>query len=173
MKNDELILRALEPEDIDLLYQWENNMELWEVSNTLTPFSKHQLVKYIEQAQLDVFQTKQLRLIIELEESKEAVGMIDLFDFDGFHQRAGVGIVIHSKQREKGYAAEALQLFADYCFNNLGLNQLYANISSNNLASIALFEKVGFNLAGTKKAWQKTKNGFVDEHLYQLIRKKH
>ncbi|WP_262327480.1 GNAT family N-acetyltransferase [Carboxylicivirga litoralis] len=170
MTTDEIALRALEPEDINLLYEWENNMKIWEVSNTLTPFSKHQLVKYIEQAQLDVFQTKQLRLIIELELSKEVLGMIDLFDFDGFHQRGGVGIIIHENHRQKGYAFEALKLFSDYCFQQLGLNQLYANISINNKASIALFEKAGFKLAGVKKRWRKTKDGFIDECLYQLLR---
>ena len=171
MPTEELTLRALEPEDIDILYQWENNMDIWEVSNTLTPFSKYQLKKYIEQAQLDVFQTKQLRLIIELEPGNTIVGMIDLFDFDPFHQRGGVGIIIHKDFRQKGYAREALTLFAEYCFNNLGLHQLYANISITNKASIALFEKVGFSLSGTKKQWRKTKDGFIDECLYQLLRK--
>ena len=171
MPTEELTLRALEPEDIDILYQWENNMDIWEVSNTLTPFSKYQLKKYIEQAQLDVFQTKQLRLIIELESGNTIVGLIDLFDFDPFHQRGGVGIIIHKDFRQKGYAKEALSLFAEYCFNNLGLHQLYANISITNKASIALFEKVGFSLSGTKKQWRKTKDGFIDECLYQLFRK--
>ena len=170
MKSEELALRALEPQDIDLLYQWENNMEIWEVSNTLTPFSKHQLLKYIEQAQLDVFQTKQLRLIIELEQSHTIIGMIDLFDFDPFHQRGGIGIIIHKKHRLKGYATEALELFCNYCFNNLALNQLYANIAASNKASIALFEKAGFELVGIKKKWQKTKDGFADECLYQKLR---
>ncbi|MCG8579839.1 MAG: GNAT family N-acetyltransferase [Bacteroidales bacterium] len=170
MTADEIALRALEPEDIDLLYKWENDMKIWEVSNTLTPFSKHQLVKYIEQAQLDVFQTKQLRLIIESETTKEIIGMIDLFDFDGFHQRGGVGIIIHEDHRQKGYAFEALQLFTDYCFKHLGINQLYANISVNNKGSLALFEKVGFELVGVKKKWRKTKDGFTDECLYQLLR---
>lgn len=170
MHSKELVLRALEPEDIELLYQWENNMEIWEVSNTLTPFSKYQLKKYIEQSRLDIFQTKQLRLIIDLEESSTPIGMIDLFDFDAFHQRGGVGIIIHKKHRQKGYAYEALSMFINYCFNNLALNQLYANISAKNKVSQQLFEKVGFKLVGTKKAWRKTKDGFEDELLYQLIR---
>ncbi|WP_430813206.1 GNAT family N-acetyltransferase [Carboxylicivirga sp. RSCT41] len=170
MTRDEIALRALEPEDIDLLYKWENDMKIWEVSNTLTPFSKYQLVKYIEQAQLDVFQTKQLRLIIESERSKEVIGMIDLFDFDGFHQRGGVGIIIHEDHRQKGYAFEALRLFSDYCFQHLGINQLYANISAENKASLTLFEKVGFKLVGVKKKWRKTKDGFIDECLYQLLK---
>ncbi len=172
MNNEELALRALEPNDIDILYQWENDMNIWEVSNTLTPFSRHQLKIYIEQAQLDIYQTKQLRLIIELEESKLPIGMIDLFDFDPFHQRAGIGIIIHSDYQQKGHASEALNLFVTYCFNTLGLKQVYANISSNNTTSIKLFEKLGFELVGVKKAWRKTKDGFIDEALYQRIDEK-
>ena len=82
-KGQQITLRALEEEDIELLYKWENDMDIWEVSNTLTPFSRYQLKKYIEQAQLDIFQTKQLRLIIDLEENEKTltVGLIDLFDF--------------------------------------------------------------------------------------------
>ncbi len=169
MKTGELILRALEPEDIDILYQWENNMEIWEVSNTLTPFSKQQLVKYIEHAQLDIYQTKQLRLIIQFDGSDDIIGMIDLYDFDPFHQRGGVGVVIHQNYRRMGYASEALEMFIAYCFNTLGLKQLYANISASNKASLSLFEKCGFELIGIKRAWRKTKDGFIDEHFYQKM----
>ncbi|WP_244825597.1 GNAT family N-acetyltransferase [Carboxylicivirga linearis] len=169
MEKEELILRALEPTDVDLLYKWENDMKIWEVSNTLTPFSRHQLKLYVEQAQLDIYQTKQLRLIIELEPSQTPVGMIDLFDFDGFHQRGGIGIIIHEDYRKLGYASEALDMFAEYCFGTLGLKQLYANITINNTGSINLFEKAGFNIIGTKKAWIKTKDGFVDELMYQKL----
>ena len=49
MINDDIIrLRALEPEDLECLYKWENDMDLWEVSDTLTPFSLFTLKKYIE-----------------------------------------------------------------------------------------------------------------------------
>ncbi len=66
IRNDKIILRALEPADADLLYQWENQMELWSVSNTLTPFSRHQIITYINQISLDIYQTKQLRLMIDI-----------------------------------------------------------------------------------------------------------
>ena len=48
-------LRAPEPEDIDLLYEWENNTEIWYLSNTLTPFSKYSLKKFIEHSHLDIY----------------------------------------------------------------------------------------------------------------------
>jgi len=43
MKYGEIILRALEPEDLELLYEWENDMANWLISNTLAPFSRFTL----------------------------------------------------------------------------------------------------------------------------------
>jgi len=172
----EVALRALEPEDIDLLYKWENDMEIWEVSNTLTPFSKHQLKKYIELAQLDIYQTKQLRLIVEGTNAVgecATIGLIDLFEFDPYHSHAGVGVMINEAYRNQGYALEALNLLVDYSFSQLGLHQVYANISITNTASIQLFKNAGFVLSGEKKQWKKTKDGFVDELFFQKINPKH
>ncbi len=173
IEDDGIILRALEPEDVDLLYKWENDMKLWVVSNTLTPFSRYQLKQYVENSKLSLYQLKQLRLIIEVKnkESSSPVGMVDLFDFDPFHSRGGVGIVINSSFRKMGYAKKALSLFIEYCFGYLGLNQLFANILVDNKASISLFESLGFELSGKKREWQKTKNGFVDELFYQKLNK--
>ena len=58
-------LRALEPEDLEFLFEIENNESFWEVSHTQVPFSKYILKQYIENAHLDIFETKQLRLLIE------------------------------------------------------------------------------------------------------------
>jgi len=171
IEGEGIVLRALEPEDVDLLYRWENDMKLWVVSNTLTPFSKYQLKKYIETSKLNLFQTRQLRLMIDIvdDSGTVTVGMIDLFDFDPFHGRGGLGIVIHSEYRGKGYAKKALNTFTDYCFGYLHLHQLYANILKDNEVSIALFESVGFELSGRKKEWVRTFSGYVDELFFQKI----
>ncbi|HZL12206.1 MAG TPA: GNAT family N-acetyltransferase [Prolixibacteraceae bacterium] len=161
--------RALEPDDIDLLFEWENNTEIWEVSNTFEPFSKYILAKYIKESQRDIYESKQIRMVIETLEGK-AVGAIDLFDFDPFHFRAGVGILIHDvKDRKLGYATDALKLLCTYAGNYLRLHQLYANISEENETSIHLFEQNGFELCGTKKDWQNTRDGWKTELMFQKI----
>jgi diamine N-acetyltransferase len=165
-----VVLRAVEPQDIDILYRWENDMSLWVVSETLTPFSRHQLQQYIKGMNLDIFQSKELRLMIETDEQKaQVVGMIDLFDFDPYHNRAGVGILINKAYEGIGYASQALDLFVDYCFNTLGIFQLYCSISSQNKRSIHLFESKGFACTGVRKKWRKVGREYVDEGFYQLI----
>ncbi|HNX54061.1 MAG TPA: GNAT family N-acetyltransferase [Prolixibacteraceae bacterium] len=162
-------LRALEPEDIDILFEWENDTEIWEISNTCEPFSKYILAKYIKDSQRDIYESKQIRLVIETLDGV-AVGAIDLFDFDPFHFRAGVGILIHNKNdRKLSYATDALELLCKYSLEYLRLHQLYANITEDNIASIHLFKKVGFALVGIKKDWRRTANGWKNELLFQKI----
>ena len=85
MKCEKIKLRALEPEDLELLYEWENNNSYWVFSNTVTPFSKYTLKRYLENSHKNIFETGQLRLMIELASDKKTIGTIDLFDFDPFH----------------------------------------------------------------------------------------
>ncbi len=162
-------LRPLETEDIELLYQWENNMEIWNVSNTKTPFSKYILAEYLKESAKDIYETKQLRLVIQ-NENTEAIGAVDLFDFDPYHMRAGIGILIHSAEnRNHGYGFDALNAIFDYAVEALGLKQLYANISIKNEVSIHLFEKAGFIQSGIKKNWLKTLTGWEDEVFMQKM----
>ncbi|MBG7611206.1 GNAT family N-acetyltransferase [Polaribacter sp. BAL334] len=163
-------LRALEPEDLEFLFQIENDESFWEISHTQTPFSKYVLKQYLENAHLDIFETKQLRLIIEENSSEKKVGMIDLFDFNPQHKRAGIGILIHPDFQQKGFASEALSLLIQYSFLHLQLNQLYANIMSDNEKSLLLFEKHSFKKVGTKKEWIFSDGKMKDEILFQLIK---
>ena len=171
MINDDIIrLRALEPEDLEYLYKWENDMDMWEVSNTLTPFSVYMLKKYIENSHLDIYTTKQLRLMVELIETNTPVGLVDLYDFDPYHQRAGIGIMIHnSEHQKKGYATSAIRLLIDYCFETLGLNQVYSSVPSSNIGSRRLFEKLGFVQTGYRKDWLRRGNGWEDILYFQLL----
>ena len=162
-------LRPIEPDDIDLLYQWENNMEIWNVSNTKTPYSKYILAEYLKESAKDIYETKQLRLIIQNENSVP-VGAVDLFDFDPYHMRAGIGILIHhNENRNHGYGSDALNAIFGYAVEVLGLKQLYANISIKNEVSIHLFEKAGFTQSGIKKNWLKTQAGWEDEIFMQKM----
>lgn len=165
-------LRAIEPSDLELIYQWENDPENWGVSYTYTPFSREVLKNYIEQqASQDIYSSKQLRLMIDNE--GETIGCIDLFDFEPRHRRAGLGILIGDKKhRQNGYASDALQQCIVYAFSTLNLNQLFCNIAANNEASLKLFANQGFEITGTKKQWLDVNGTWVDEHTLQLLRGK-
>ncbi|WP_372751199.1 GNAT family N-acetyltransferase [Labilibaculum sp.] len=173
LESKNIRLRALEPSDLKLLYAWENNSNIWEVSHTLKPFSIFILKQYLESSHLDIYESKQLRLVIEKAETNTAIGLIDLFDFDPFHQRAGIGILINNQEdKNKGYASEALQIFCKYAFTTLQLHQLYCNITANNEISLRLFTQEGFEIIGNKKEWIRSKEGWMDEYSLQKLNPK-
>lgn len=167
LSDKDIVLRALEPDDLDFLFRTENDVSLWEVSNTQVPFSKFILKQYLANAHQDIFEAKQLRLVIDIK--GVAIGMIDLFDFDPQHHRAGVGIVILKEFQHKGFASTALKLCIDYAFNILDLHAVYANITTDNMPSIRLFTNHNFVLVGVKKDWIYYNKTYKDEALYQLI----
>jgi diamine N-acetyltransferase len=169
LKGEKVYLRALEPSDIDEVYQWENDSSIWHLSNTISPYSRFVLEQYLASAHQDIYTAKQLRLVISLTSGK-AIGCIDIFDFDPLHQRAGVGILISEiADRGKGYASEALELLIGYCRNTIHLHQLYCNITEGNEASLKLFTHLGFEVCGTKKAWLRERDRWKNELMLQRI----
>lgn len=169
LKGDHIYLRALEPEDLDFIYTLENDESIWEVSNTITPYSRFLIKQYLEQAQKDIYEIKQLRLVICNYENL-TLGLIDLFDFDVKNKRAGIGVLIKAEQhRTKGYGQEALKLLTNYCFDHLNLHQLYCNISEENKASLKLFSNQGFKKVGLKADWNLVNGTYKNEYLFQLI----
>ncbi len=170
LKGKYIYLRALEPEDLEFIHRVENDESIWEISNTQTPYSKFLIKQYLEHAHKDIFEVKQLRLVISNYEN-EPMGMIDLFDFDFKNSRAGVGVLVKEpNQRGKGYGSEALKLLTDYSFTHLGLHQLYCNISEENEASITLFKKQGFKKIGLKRDWNLVNGFYKNEYVFQLIK---
>ncbi|MEI6435343.1 MAG: GNAT family N-acetyltransferase [Bacteroidota bacterium] len=167
-----LRLRALEPEDIDFLFDMENDTSIWQVSNTNAPFSRFQLEQYVLNAPNDIYTNRQLRLMIDFIDpanKKQTVGAIDLFDFDPLHKRAGIGILIIKPFREKEIAQQAMEILIRYAFTNLGLHQLFCNISMDNEPSVRLFEKLGFKRCSVKKEWLRDGANWKDEWMFQLL----
>jgi diamine N-acetyltransferase len=170
LKGENIYIRALEPNDLEFVYAMENDQSIWEVSNTQTPYSRFLVKQYLENAQQDIYEAKQLRLAICQDQDFPALGLIDLFDFDPKNNRAGIGIVIQgTENRKQNIGSEALELLIQYAFHHLNLHQLYANIGTENEASIALFTKFGFQKIGIKKDWNLENGVYKDEAVFQLI----
>lgn len=161
-------LRALEPEDLDLLYCIENNVQLWGVGVTNVPYSRYVLHDYIANSSDDIYADRQLRLIVENEEGL-AVGIADLVDFDPRHSRAELGIVIQPAYRGMGYGRAAVSQLLHYASSVLNLHQLYAIVDIENSISMRLFEALGFHSNAKLKEWLCVGRSFHDAVMMQKI----
>ncbi|WP_046246618.1 GNAT family N-acetyltransferase [Hymenobacter terrenus] len=164
-----MTLRALEPDDLEFLYALENDPDIWGVSDTLAPVSRHALREYLAHANADFYVVRQLRLVVTTEIGSAAVGVVDLFDYDPLHQRAGVGITILASERRHGYARQALEVLKAHARQVLRLHQVYATVGARNRPSMRLFAAAGFRRVGTRRAWLRTPEGWEDAVEWQCL----
>lgn len=169
LTNNRICLRAVEPEDLDVMYQMENDPSMWDISNFTVPYSRYVLRQYIGSSQSDMFADKQLRLMVIRSEDNQVLGTIDITDFVPLHSRGAVGIAIHKDFRNEGYAFDALTLLCEYAFDFLLVHQLYAHVAIGNEASMKLFASCGFVQCGLLKDWLLTKDGYGDVALMQRV----
>lgn len=161
-------LRAIEPADLEMLYHWENDPAVWRVSGTMAPISRDRLARFISEQVYDLYATRQMRLIIDVE--GVAIGSVDIFDFEPLHRRFGIGILIYADEhRRRGYARRVIDMVKEYARNTLDLRQIWVTIDEDNPASVALFEGCGFTLSARRREWINRGGKFIDELEYQCF----
>lgn len=169
LSDDRIRLRAVEPTDVDLIMSWENDETLWTEGNTVAPFSRKAIWDYVENYNPDIYTEKQLRLMVVDRQSEQAVGMIDLFEFDAHNRRCGIGLMIGGEYRGMGYGKATLELMKKYVRHFLGLHQLWAYISVDNINSIELFKECGFKICGRLRSWLRRNNRYTDVFIVQSL----
>lgn len=161
-------LRPLEPEDRTLLQRWENDDQLWDRGEGRRPYSRYTWEQYLAQAQQSLEEAGQLRLLIEYRQAP--VGLVDLYDYQALHLRAGVGVMIAEEAlRGRGIARMALALLAAYAADQYHLQQLYAEVRAENAASLALFDRAGYRRVGERRRWLRRGANFSDVVLFELL----
>lgn len=164
----QIFLRAMEPEDLELLYRIENDVHLWNVGATNVPYSRYALHDYIARTQNDIYADRQLRMMIE-NENHEVVGIIDLVNFEPRHLRVELGVVIINKYRGRGYGSLAVERVIKYARDVLHLHQLYVFIGCNNQESLALFSSIGFKKTAQLQDWLYLDGSYFDAVLMQYL----
>ena len=183
------LLRALEPEDLPLLYTIENDPEMWDVGATATPYSRHALRHHIQAMGADITESGELRFVIESpplipprgEDSEQLglsplgevegapVGLIDLTRYDARALRAEVSIAVLREYRGQGIGLEALRLLEEHCRRYLRLHQLYALVPEGNAASFSLFRSAGFTPVFDIPDWHFSNGKYIKATFFQKI----
>lgn len=172
MDSNKVKLRALEPEDWEVLYKWENDTKNWMLSQTSAPYSKYILQKFIESSNNNLFADKQLRLMVEEVQTSKTIGVLDFFDYDSENRRAGIGILIGDEYRRRGFGLATLQAAIQFAFEIEKVHQIYCDVMASNQESLRLFQRAGFSVVGVKKDWLISNCGFEDVYILQCINPK-
>lgn len=170
LEDERIKLRAVEPDDLELLYEWENDVTLWDVGNTRQPYSRFALREYIAQCDKNIYETCQLRLMITDKHTLQVVGTVDLFDFDIHNSKIAFGLYVHANYQGQGFATSALRLVEAYVFDYLAINQMYCYIAVSNKASVSMFTKSNYEKKLILKQWIRVNDKFEDVVVFQLFK---
>ncbi len=171
-------LRALEPEDLELMYRIENDTRFWQHGSTNVPYSRYVIREYLTNNHNDIYADGQVRLVIELcqqsgniavkPEKNIAIGFADLFNFDPKHQRAEIGLLILPEYQGKHYGKDVVEALCDYA-RQWHLHQIYAIIAVTNKPAMQLFAHAGFEASAQLHDWLCDDEGYVDAFVFQTI----
>ena len=150
---DEIMLRAMEPEDLDVLYSIENDIELWSAGYTTVPYSRYILHDCIANATCDIYADRQVRLMAVTRDTNDVVGIVDITGYEPRHNRAELGLVIRKKYRNKGYGRVIVEEILRYTHSVIHLHQLYVVIDERNERALELFKNFGFEASHVLKEW--------------------
>ncbi len=169
LTDDTVRLRAPEPGDVDRMYIWENDPSLWPYGSATAPLSRHLLSEYVDSYEADIFASRQLRFVIELCAGGEAVGTLDITDFDPRDRHARIGVFVEPAHRRGGIASRAVALALAYAADTLGIHSLLALVAADNAPSRALFSAAGFSTCGRLRSYLRRGRSYSDIILYQVL----
>ena len=109
---------------------------------------------------------------IHKKDTDELIGCGMIAHINHYNRRCdlGIGLGWNRDNWGKGHASESLQAVIAYCFNELNLNRIGAEIYEFNERSIRLFERNGFRREGVLRQYIFKDGVFKDSYLYSLVR---
>lgn len=147
-------LRAPEPEDVDLIYRWENDPSDWNSSyNNYAPLSKLQIAEHIKNCFNDPFGERQLRLMMVRKDTGDVVAGVEITDLNPKNRTAYIGFYVDPDWRDKGIGTHIVSLVKEYCAEILGIISLCAHTSADNIKAISILKSNGFSQVGCLSSW--------------------
>jgi RimJ/RimL family protein N-acetyltransferase len=141
-------LRAVEPGDAAFFYEWNLDSERSRALDFLwPPTSFAQVQAWTEEQSRRRMEKDSFHWVIE-NEAGLPCGTIHTLQCSPRDGAFSYSIDIAAEQRGRGYAGEAIRIVLRYYFEELRYHKATVFVHSDNLASIRLHEKLGFQAEG-------------------------
>ena len=111
-----------------------------------------------------------IRFAIELAETGELIGTVNLHHFFNQNNRCELGYALGSPHWGRGYATEAIAAALEHGFHAAKLNRIEADIDPRNSASARVLEKLGFRKEGYMPQRWLVHGQYADTVNYGLLR---
>ena len=162
-------LTPLEDSDLDLLYIWQNEPHLRDLTMGFRFPVQRETVK--EWITIQREQNAKSRVVFAIRQQDVLVGTARLHNIDQYQRIASLGIYIgENKRRNRGIGFVSCSLIIDYAFSGLDLRKIGLEVVSFNKNAIRLYEKLGFKKEGVKTGEYFLDGKYLDICIYGLHR---
>ena len=160
-------LTPLEESDLDLLYTWQNEPNIRDLTMGFRFPVQRETVKEWIRHQRE--QNAKSRIVFAIRQQYALVGTAQLHSIDQYQRRASLGIYIGDlKRRNNGLGFVSCSLIIDYAFNGLDFRKIGLEVVSINKNAIRLYEKLGFKKEGVRIEEYFLDGKYLDVYIYGL-----
>jgi RimJ/RimL family protein N-acetyltransferase len=162
-----ILLRALEPTDAAAFYEWDKDSDMGRfIDRVWQPVSLESQRRWTERAASQEPGDNFFFVIENLQ--GELVGSLSTHDCDRRTGTFSYGVAVRAAHQRRGYAAEAIRMVLRYFFEELRYQKATVHAHSNNPASAALHEHLGFQLEGRLRRTVFDGGKYLDDLVYGL-----
>lgn len=171
LETERLILRRIVPADAETWLNLWNNPD---VMRYLTDFAEstttlpevEEIIRWTE----DIFtQRTGIRWAMTLKSDNRMIGSCGFHLYKKFHRSAEVGYELQREHWGIGLMSEALTAVVGFCFEQMEMHRVEANVKVGNQASGSLLRRLGFRLEGTWRQKVFARGEFHDLWQFGLL----
>jgi RimJ/RimL family protein N-acetyltransferase len=167
LKGSLVNLRAVEPDDYRLLWQWTNDPDVMVYWGR--PGNSQSLPEVARLEELQAARGTSRKYIVETVEALP-IGQIDYYDLDWQARSAWTSIMIANQEFwGGGYGTDSMRTLLTYLFMQMGLHRVSLAAHVTNKRAIRSYEKNGFKVEGTLREWAFFNGAWVDGVLMSVL----
>lgn len=169
LETDRLNIKVLRPKDIT--EEYISGLNDPEVNHFLEVKRNRQTFESVKSFVLENARScNSLLFGIFLKTLNRLIGTARLSGISFFHYHLGMGICIFAKQYwGKGYAAESVLRIKEFVFNDMKMHYIEAGAYSQNVSSVKLFERAGFECYIKISDKYRLEDKFVDVLMFRAV----
>lgn len=155
-------IRKLALEDLTLRVEWMNNPLVYKSMHFEVPVLIDKTIEWYNRNQ-------QREDRVDCAFFDESGGIVAFGGITSINYEIGKGetyIFTNPIAHHKGIGTQAMRLLCKYGFEVVGLNKLYAYTNEDNVASIRLHQKVGYEIEGRLRQEYKDADGNLKDRIY-------
>lgn len=170
LQGEKVVLRAMRREDLELLCQFNNDVET-ELAGGGDPPMPQSLERLQAEFDADVARGGRNGAGFAIEADGRFIGQCALFNFQETNRTAELGITIGDKACwGRGYGADAVRVLVDYGFRLRNLNRIFLQVNGANARAQAAYRKAGFVEEGRLRSHVWSAGRFDDLIIMGLLR---